>query len=111
MAPDFALGQGDNNVTWSYPLYDRDGNRRTLAPGSTVKLHFRRMDETDVAVEQAGTVTADLLGSVLNFVFLTAHTVAAGDFNAKWIVTEAAGGAPFSEPANRELYLLVERLP
>ncbi|HVZ89618.1 MAG TPA: hypothetical protein VHG72_21835 [Polyangia bacterium] len=91
-ALDFSIGQGDQGVAWTVPLFDLAGN--PIDPtGGSVKLHYRIDDETADAVEVAGAVVVVTAGfpAEVQYVFQGSDTAAPGFYNADWLVTLASG--------------------
>lgn len=90
MDSDFTLGQGDTGVTWTQPIFDKDGNPINPAGGS-VLVHYRISDATAVAVEAAGSVVTPVVGEPAQIRFTFAPAPPVGVYWIVWIVTLASG--------------------
>lgn len=89
--PDFTIGQGDQGVSWAVPITDATGNTIDISGATSVILHYRIQDGSAVAVEVVGSVLGTTPDTEAQYIFQSSDTVAAGIFNAEFLITQASG--------------------
>jgi hypothetical protein len=109
-AHDFSLGEGDDQVVWSVPVFDSLGNQ--VDPhGGSVKLHYRIDDLSAAAIETDGTIVTPVVGQPdwAAFTFLRAMTLGkAGVYIATWLVTLASTERISYPPIAADRYMTFE---
>lgn len=89
-APDFTLGEGDTGVSWTQPIFDKDGNPIDPAGGSVI-FHYRVEDASAAAVEAAGSIVTPVIGQPAQIRITFAAAPPAGTYWIVSIVTLASG--------------------
>jgi hypothetical protein len=84
--PDFQLGVGDNLVAMDFTITDAFGNYIDIT-GATVTLSVSPLNETSGPVAKTGSVTGTTPQTKARYTWLSADTVAAGLFEALFLVT------------------------
>ncbi len=103
---DFTIGQSDQGVTWSVPVFDAHGVPVDPTGGSVV-LHFRIDDESAAALSLTGAVIAQTAGpAFVGYTFQAANLAIPGVYLAQWLIT--IGGERLTYPTDRKMRVLVE---
>jgi hypothetical protein len=108
---DFSLGQDDDGVPWTVPLFDDDGNAIDPAGGSA-QLYYRIDDDSAAGV----TVDAEVVHLVdgepdqVRYTWLAADTAVPGVYNVEWLVT-LASGARITYPGRRYMKVRIKATP
>lgn len=104
---DFTVGKSDNNVVWSFPVFDAFDLPIDPTGATGVTIHFRIDDDSAAAADLTGAVFAQTAGpAFLGHTFQSAELAVPGVYLAQCFYTLA--GVRRTYPSDRKMRVLVE---
>lgn len=104
---DFSIGLGDNDVLWSFPVFNADGTPFDPHGASSIILHTRIDDDSAAAVDLAGAAFVQAAGPDWAGRLMQAADFATGGVFLVQSIIVMVSGERITYPSNRTLRVLV----